>query len=60
MMIIGVDYHPGFQQIAFLVEETGACGERRLNHSDGEAENFYRDLKRPPDFHAGSSDYWRS
>ena len=45
MMIIGVDYHPGFQQIAFLVEETGECGERRLNHSDGEAENFYRDLK---------------
>jgi len=23
MMIIGVDYHPSFQQIAFLVEETG-------------------------------------
>jgi transposase len=45
MMIIGVDYHPGFQQIAFLVEETGECDERRLNHSDGEAENFYRDLK---------------
>jgi transposase len=45
MMIIGVDYHPGFQQIAFLVEGTGECGERRLNHSDGEAENFYRDLK---------------
>ena len=45
MIIIGVDYHPGFQQIAFLVEETGECGERRLNHSDGEAEKFYRDLK---------------
>ena len=45
MMIIGVDYHPGFQQIAFLFKETGECGERRLNHSDGEAENFYRDLK---------------
>jgi len=45
MMIIGVDYHPGFQQIAFLIEETGECGERRLNHSEGEAENFYRDLK---------------
>ena len=44
-MMIGVDYHPGFQQIAFLVEETGECGERRLNHSDGEAEKFYRDLK---------------
>src|SRR5499433_2632123 len=45
MMIIGVDYHPSFQQIAFLVEETGECGEQRLNHSDGEAQNFYRDLQ---------------
>jgi transposase len=45
MVIIGVDYHPSFQQIAFLVEETGECGERQLNHSDGEAERFDRDLK---------------
>ena len=45
MMIIGVDYHPSFQQIAFLIQETGECGERRLNHEDGEAERFYRDLK---------------
>jgi transposase len=44
-MLIGVDYHPSFQQIAFLDQETGECGERRLNHSDGEAEKFYRDLK---------------
>jgi transposase len=44
-MMIGVDYHPGFQQIAFLIEETGEYGERRLNHSDGEAEKFYRGLK---------------
>src|SRR5499425_493645 len=44
MIIIGVDYHPSFQQIAFLIEETGECGERRLNHSDGEAGNFYRDV----------------
>ena len=44
-MMIGVDYHPSFQQIAFLVEETGEYSERRLNHSDGEAEKFYRDLK---------------
>jgi len=28
MMIIGVDYHPSFQQIAFLMEETGEYGER--------------------------------
>src|ERR1700758_143226 len=45
MVIIGVDYHPSFQQIAFLVEETGEWGERQLHHSDGEAEKFYRDLR---------------
>ena len=45
MIIIGVDYHPSFQTIAFLIEETGECGERELNHSDGEAERFYRELK---------------
>jgi transposase len=45
MMIIGVDYHPSFQQIAFLVEETGEYDERQLNHSEGEAERFYRDLQ---------------
>jgi transposase len=44
MMIIGVDYHPSFQTIAFFVEETGECGEQELNH-DGQAERFYRDLK---------------
>src|SRR5215470_19361280 len=46
MMIIGVDYHPSFQQIAFLIEETGEYDEKRLNHEGGEAERFYRDLKR--------------
>ena len=44
MIIIGVDYHPSFQQIAFLTEETGEYDERQLNHSEGEAERFYRDL----------------
>jgi len=44
-MIIGVDYHPSFQTIAFLMEETGECGDQELNHSDGQAEKFYRDLK---------------
>ena len=46
MMIIGVDYHPSFQTIAFLMEETGEYGEQELNHSDGEAEKFYRELKK--------------
>jgi transposase len=45
MMLIGVDYHPRFQAIAFFVEETGECGEQELNHSDGQADKFYRDLK---------------
>jgi hypothetical protein len=45
MMIIGVDYHPNFQAIAFFVEETAECGEQELNYSDGQAEKFYRDLK---------------
>jgi transposase len=44
MMIIGVDYHPSDQYIAFADTETGDSGERRLNHSDGEAERFYREL----------------
>ena len=41
MLIIGCDYHPGFQQIAFVDQETGECGERRLSHRE-EAEQFYR------------------
>jgi len=43
MIIIGADYHPGFQQIAFVDTETGELQERRLQHRE-EAENFYRDL----------------
>src|SRR6267154_2504204 len=45
MFILGVDYHPSFQQIAFLNQETGECGEGRLDHSDGGAEKFYRGLQ---------------
>jgi transposase len=44
MMIIGCDYHPGFQQIAFLDSESGEWNERRLGHRE-EAEQFYRDLR---------------
>jgi len=28
-----------------LNQETGECGERQLNHNEGEAEKFYRELK---------------
>ena len=44
MLIIGCDYHPGFQQIAFVDTETGELQERRLGHRQ-EAEKFYRELK---------------
>jgi transposase len=43
MMIIGCDYHPGLQQIAWLDTETGELRERRLAHRE-EAEAFYRGL----------------
>ena len=45
MLLIGADYHPSFQTITFLLEETGEYGEQQLNHSDGQGEKFYRDLK---------------
>jgi len=44
MWIIGCDYHPRFQQIAFLNEATGEYGTARLEHANGEAEQFYRAL----------------
>jgi len=43
MIIIGVDYHLAFQQIAFVDTDTGELQERRLEHRE-EAERFYRDL----------------
>ena len=43
MIIIGVDYHPEFQQIAFLDKDTGEFQEKRLSHPE-EAEQFYRVL----------------
>src|SRR5579862_6220310 len=43
MTIIGVDFHPEFQQIALLNTTTGEAEEKRLAHPD-EAERFYRAL----------------
>src|SRR6202162_2573055 len=43
MLIIGCDYHPAFEQIAYVDTASGDCGERRLEHRK-EAEKFYRDL----------------
>src|SRR5215468_1440914 len=43
MIIIGCDYHPSFQQIAFVDTETGDFQEHRLAHRE-QAEKFYREL----------------
>src|ERR1700674_1830074 len=43
MLIIGCDYHPSFQQIAFVDTDTGELQERRLEHRE-EAEKVYRVL----------------
>jgi transposase len=43
MLIIGCDYHAGFQQVAIFDKRTGEYQERRLKHRE-EAEQFYRRL----------------
>jgi transposase len=47
MMIIGCDFHTRYQQIAMLDEATGELTERRLEHKNGEANTFYRNLPKP-------------
>ena len=41
MIIIGVDFHPEFQQIASVDTDTGEFQEKRLAHCE-EAEKVYR------------------
>ncbi len=48
MMIIGCDFHPGWQQISWLDTETGETGEQKLVHAAGEAKTFYQQLATPP------------
>jgi len=47
MKIVGCDLHTRYQQIAMLDEETGELVERRLEHANGEAKEFYTSLKGP-------------
>jgi transposase len=44
MLIIGCDFHPGFQQVAIFDNRTGEEREQRLGHR-AEAEEFYRGLR---------------
>ena len=43
MLIIGCDYHPGFQQVAIFDQQTGEIRQRRLAHPQ-EAIEFYGGL----------------
>jgi len=45
MIIVGCDYHPGFQQIVLVDTETGELKEQRLEPCEP-AERFYRELAR--------------
>jgi transposase len=47
MIIVGCDFHPGWQQVAIFDASTGEVAERKLVHGDGEAERFYRSLPVP-------------
>jgi hypothetical protein len=69
MIIIGCDYHPGFQQIALVDTETGDYGEHRLEHSEGAEKFIVTSLPRtrrcewewkPVGMHAGLNVCWRS
>lgn len=47
MQIIGCDFHPSYQQIAWPDPETGKTQEARLQHENGEAQRFYQSLRGP-------------
>jgi transposase len=47
MMIIGCDFHPSWQQIAWFDSATGETGEQKLVHATGDAKAFYQRLEAP-------------
>ncbi len=47
MLIVGCDYHPRWQQVAWFDTETGEIGEQKLVNGDGEAERWYEQLPVP-------------
>jgi len=41
MVLIGCDFHPSWQQVCWLNQETGETGDVKLAHEAGAAEKFY-------------------
>ena len=46
MLIIGCDFHPGFQQVAIFDNQTGEIRRKRLQHPE-QARAFYASLSEP-------------
>ena len=44
-MVIGCDFHPSFEVIAILDQETGEIKTQKLMHGDGQAQHFYEGLR---------------
>ena len=42
MVLIGSDFHPSWQQVSWLKQETGETGDVKLVHEPGAVEKFYR------------------
>jgi transposase len=42
MVLIGCDFHPSWQQVSWLVCETGETRDHKLVHDAGAAEQFYK------------------
>ena len=42
MVLIGCEFHPSWQQVSWLNQETGETGDVKLAHEAGAADNFYR------------------
>ena len=47
MIIVGCDFHPSWQQIAWLDSDSGETGEGKLIHAEGKARQFYAQLPQP-------------
>ena len=47
MLVMGCDFHPGWQQVCWVDTITGETEEKKLVHGSGEAERFYRQLSGP-------------
>jgi len=60
MVIVGCDFHPGWQQVAVFDSGTGEIRELQLRNSEGEAERFYGSLPSPAlvGFEACGNTHW--